>query len=185
METPFKGIRVLTRSGQGLLNQEIEMNQLLTKVMGKEIEKGNVILQPDDGQVGGETEKETVKNWIAVLDLCSKNNIKLNAKKVKIFPETSLIYGWLFKDGYVQPDPHRKLAILDIKIPKTVGEMRTYMGVYKTFFPAMLRLTNLMDPFERLCAGKDSKEKLILDDNLEKLFRESQQVAQTDIKKLA
>ena len=185
VETPFKGIRVLTRSGQGLLNQEIEMNQLLTKVMGTEIEKGNIILQADDGQVGGETKEEAVKNWIAVLDLCSKNNIKLNARKIKIFPETSLIYGWLFKDGYVQPDPHRKLAILDMKVPKTVGEMRTYMGVYKTFFPAMLRLTNLMDPFEQLCAGKDSKEKLDWNDNLDKLFKESQNVAQTDIKKLA
>ena len=185
VETPFKGIRVLTRSGQGLLNQEIEMNQLLTKVLGKEIEKGSVILQADDGQVGGETEEETVKNWIAVLELCSKNNIKLNARKIKIFPETSLIYGWLFKDGYVQPDPHRKLAILDMKLPKTVGEMRTYMGVYKTFFPAMLRLTNLMHPFEQLCAGKDSKEKLDFNENLEKLFKESQNAAQTDVKKLA
>ena len=185
VETPFKGIRVLTRSGQGLLNQEIEMNQLLTKIMGEEIEKGNLILQADDGQVGGETQEETVKNWIAVLDLCSKNNIKLNSRKIKIFPTTSLIYGWLFKDGYVQPDPHRKLAILDMKVPKTVGEMRTYMGVYKTFFPAMIRLTNLMDPFEQLCAGKDSKEKLDWNESLEKLFRESQKVAQTDVKKLA
>ena len=37
VETPFKGIRVLTRSGQGLLNQEIEMDQLLTKILGQEI----------------------------------------------------------------------------------------------------------------------------------------------------
>ena len=44
VETPYKGIRVLTRSGQGLLNQEIEMGQLLTKVLGDEIEKQNVIV---------------------------------------------------------------------------------------------------------------------------------------------
>ena len=100
VETPFKGIRVLTRSGQGLLNQEIEMNQLLTKVLGEEIQKGNVIIQADDGQVGGKTEEETVDNWIKVLELCSKNNIKINHKKVKILPETSLICGWLFKDGW-------------------------------------------------------------------------------------
>ena len=61
METPFKGIRVLTRSGQGLLNQEIEMCQLLTKVLGEEIEKKNVIVQADDGQVGGRTVEETIR----------------------------------------------------------------------------------------------------------------------------
>ena len=185
VETPFKGIRVLTRSGQGLLNQEIEMNQLLTKVLGEEIEKKNVMIQADDGQVGGKSQEETINNWIKVLEICSKNNIKINYKKVKILPEKSLIHGWEFKDGYVQPDPHRHLAILEMKPPKTVGEMRTYMGVYKTFFPAMRRLTNLMAPFEELCGGKESKQPLEWNETLDKQFKESQEVAQTDIKKLA
>ena len=185
VETPFKGLRVLTRSGQGLLNQEIEMNQLITKVLGKEIAKKNVILQADDGQVGGETQDDAVDNWINVLKLCSLNNIKINAKKVKILPESSLIHGWVFKDGHVEPSPHRALAILDIKPPTTVGEMRTYMGVYKTFFPAMKRLSNLMDPFDKLCGGRKSKETLEWTDELDKHFKDTQRIAQTDIEKLA
>ena len=83
VETPFKGIRVLTRSGQGLLNQEIEMNQLLTKILGQEIEKNNVMIQADDGQVGGKTEDEAIDNWIQVLDLCSKIMSKLTTRKSK------------------------------------------------------------------------------------------------------
>ena len=185
VETPFKGLRVLTRSGQGLLNQEIEMNNLLAKVLGQEITKGNVIIQADDGQVGGKTIEETIDNWIKTLDLCSKNNIKLNYKKIKILPDQSLIHGWVFKDGHVQPDPHRKLALLDMKKPKTIGEMRTYMGVYKTFFPAMPRLSNLMSPFEKLCGGKESKDKIDWSEELEFQFTESQKIAQKDIKTLA
>ena len=185
VETPYKGLRILTRSGQGLLNQEIEMNQLLTKVLGEEIAKNNVVLQADDGQVGGKTEEEAIDNWISVLKLCSLNNLKINSKKVKILPESSLIHGWLFKDGHVEPSPHRALAILDMKPPKTVGELRTYMGVYKTFFPAMKRLSNLMDPFDKLCAGRKSKEALDWNETIDKHFKETQQVAQTDIKKLA
>ena len=185
VETPFKGIRVLTRSGQGLLNQEIEMAQLLTKVLGKEIEKGNVMIAADDGQVGGSDEETAIDNWITVLKLCSDNNIKLGYNKVKIFPETSLIHGWVFKDGHIQPDPHRTLALLDIKPPKTVGEMRTFMGVFKTFFPAMPRLSNLMSPFEKLCAAKESKEKLDWNEDLEKAFNESKTAAKESIKSLA
>ena len=94
------------------------MNQLVTKVLGAEVEKRNVMLQADDGQVGGKTQVQAVDNWITILELCSSNNIKINSKKVKILPETSLIHGWLFKDGYVQPDPHRQLAIVDIKPPR-------------------------------------------------------------------
>ena len=185
VETPYKGLRVLTRSGQGLLNQEIEMNQLLSKVLGEEIEKKNVIIQADDGQVGGSTEEDTINNWIKVLQILSRNNIKINYKKVKILPDKSLIHGWEFRDGHVEPDPHRKLAILDMKIPKTIGEMRTYMGVFKTFFPAMRRLTNLMDPFDKLCGGRDSKESIDWNDDLRDKFKESQDVAQVDINKLA
>ena len=59
VETPFRGIRVLTRSGQGLLNQEIEMNKLLAKVLEQEITEGNVKIQADDGQAGGKTVEET------------------------------------------------------------------------------------------------------------------------------
>ena len=173
VETPYKGIRVLTRSGQGLLNQEIEMCQLLTKILGEEIEKQNVIVQADDGQVGGRTVEETIDNRIRVLKLCSDNNLKINHKKVKILPDTSMIHGWEFKGGYVQPSPHRQLAILDIKQPKNIGEMRTYMGVYKTFFPAMEGLTNLMTPFDTLCGGKESKELINWTEELSKSFKES------------
>ena len=185
VETPFKGIRVLTRSGQGLLNQEIEMQQLFSKVLGEEIKQGNILIQADDGQVGGVTVEETINNWIRMLDVCSKNNIKINSSKVKILPKSSLIHGWLFEDGHVQPDPHRKLAILEMKQPKTVGELRTYMGVYKTFFPAMRNLSNLMAPFEKLCGGFDSKSVIKWNEELSKQFKQTQRVAQTDVKTLA
>ena len=96
-----------------------------------------------------------------------------------------MIHGWEFKDGYIQPSPHRQLAILDMKQPKTIGEMRTYMGVYKTFFPAMEGLTNAMTPFDTLCGGKDSKETINWNKELSDSFDESQKVAQTNIHKLA
>ena len=63
--------------------------------------------------------------------------------------------------------------------------MRTYMGVYKTFFPAMEGLTNLMNPFDTLCGGKDTKEIISWTEELSDSFIESQKVAQTNIHKLA
>ena len=185
VETPYKGIRVLTRSGQGLLNQEIEMNQLLTKVLGVEIQKGNVMIQADDGQVGGKSVEEALENWIQVLKLCSENNIKLGYNKVKILPEVSLIHGWVFKDGHIHPDPHRKLALTEMKPPNTVGEMRTFMGVYKTFFPAIPKLSNMMAPFEKLCAGKDSKLKIEWNGDLEENFKVAKKAADNNIRNLA
>ena len=96
-----------------------------------------------------------------------------------------MIHGWEFKGGFIQPSPHRQLAILDMKQPKTVGEMRTYMGVYKTFFPAMKGLTNIMDPFDTLCGGRESKDVITWTTELAEKFKESQAAAQTNIHKLA
>ena len=94
VETPFRGLRVLTRSGQGLLNQEIELNQLLRKILGNQIKEGYVILQADDGQVGGKTKEEAVENWIKILQIFNENNIKLNPSKVKGFPKI-FINSWM------------------------------------------------------------------------------------------
>ena len=96
-----------------------------------------------------------------------------------------MIHGWEFKNGLIQPSLHRQLAILDMKKPKTIGEMRTYMGVYKTFFPAMEKLANIMSPFDVLCGGRESKEIINWDKELAENFRYSQEAAQTNIHKLA
>ena len=53
------------------------------------------------------------------------------------------------------------------------------------FFPAMQRLSNLMAPFESICGGKESKEIIEWTEELEEQFKESQKIAQTDIKVLA
>ena len=186
VKTPYKSLRVLTRSGQGLLNQEIEMAQLLTKVQGEEIEEGNVMILADDGQVGGSDVEMAADNWITALKMCSKNNIKSGYNKVKIFPEVSLIHGWVFKDGHIQPDPHRTLELLEMKTPITVREMRTYMGVFKTFSLAIPRLSNLMPPFEKLCAGKESEGKPEWNGGeFENVFNESKAAAKESIKTLA
>ena len=69
--------------------------------------------------------------------------------------------------------------------PKTVGEMRTYMGVFKTFFPAMPKLSNIMSPFEKLCAGKESKATIEWTESLQEDFKTSKTAAEHNIKTLA
>ena len=38
--TPFSGLRVLARSGQGLLGQSKELDEIMAKVLGEEIKEG-------------------------------------------------------------------------------------------------------------------------------------------------
>ena len=41
--TPFSGLRVLARSGQGLLGQSEELDKLLAKVLHQEIKEGKAV----------------------------------------------------------------------------------------------------------------------------------------------
>ena len=50
--TPYKGLRIMARSGQGLLNSDTELKELVGKVLGNEITEGRCKLQADDLVVG-------------------------------------------------------------------------------------------------------------------------------------
>ncbi len=53
--TLFRGLRVLTRLGQGLLNSEGELEELLAIILGDLLTEGICEIARDDIQVGGNT----------------------------------------------------------------------------------------------------------------------------------
>merc|ERR1711895_284964 len=65
--TPYSGLRVLARSGQGLLGQSEELDELLSKILHQEIKEGKAIKIQDDIIIGGETQLEqqrtTSSSW--------------------------------------------------------------------------------------------------------------------------
>jgi hypothetical protein len=56
--TPFGGIRFLRRSGQGLLGQSEELEELLTKVLKPELQSGHCCKIADDIIIGAESYKK-------------------------------------------------------------------------------------------------------------------------------
>merc|ERR1711989_238698 len=56
--TPFSGLRVLTRSGQGLLGQSEELDKLMAKVLGKDIKEGRATKIQVDIIIGGQDQLE-------------------------------------------------------------------------------------------------------------------------------
>ena len=164
ISSPFKGLRVYTRSTQGLLNQDEELSQLLFKVLGDNLMQGHCMKIADDLLIGGNSTEEAVDNWEKVLSKLSAANLKLSPSKVRIFPRETSIYGWTVTDGTITPDPHRKLALGKVKHTdlKTISDIRSWTGIYKTFLIAMPGLAQTMDPFDRLTAGvKDGKMEVV------------------------
>jgi len=174
--TPFGGVRFMRRSGQGLLGQSEELEELLSKILKQELQQGSCCKIADDIIIGGETYEETTQVYRSVLKKFSAANIKLAASKTHIFPSTTDILGWKWhQGGKLQPSPHRKLALKNTKQEdiSTIKDLRSWVGLYKTLLIATPNLATVMDPFDQEAANKESKEKVTWTTELANAFREA------------
>ena len=168
--TPFGGLRHMKRSGQGLIGQSEELDELLSKIIKDETTEGKAARIADDLYIGGETLQETVDNYKSVLTKLNKANLKISPNKTKIFLKSLDVLGWVWKQGgFLSPSPHRVNTLKNTKKEdiKTVKDMRSYIGLYKTLLPASPNLTLLLDSFDKMVADRDSKEPFVWDRELE------------------
>ena len=156
--TPYRGIKVLTRLGQGLLNSDVELDQVMRRTLGDEITAGFCMAARDDLCIGGDTIDECIERWGAVLSKLDQCNLKLSPKKVRIFLQDAEIFGHRIKDGKVSPSNHivtslGKTTIADLI---TVKQVNSWKGLYKTLLRHLPNLAAFMAPFDSACAGKAS-----------------------------
>ena len=95
VQTPFGGLRVMARSGQGLLGQAEELNEILCKVLSEEMKEGKCIKIADDVYVGGDNQQEAALNYIRIIQKLHKANIKAAPSKIFIFPKSVDVLGWV------------------------------------------------------------------------------------------
>ena len=91
--TPFGGLRILKRSGQGLVGQSEEMDELLAKILKDEMREGICAKITDDIYMGGQTQREMAINYIRILRKLAMANLKISPAKTKIFPQEASVLG--------------------------------------------------------------------------------------------
>merc|ERR1711867_227582 len=114
--TPFSGLRVLARSGQGLLGQSEELEELLAKVLGEDIKEGRCVRLQDDIIIGGDDQYDCAKNYVRILEKLFLANLRAEPGKTIIFPKSVDISGWVWeKGGFLKVSPHRRSSLLNTK----------------------------------------------------------------------
>ena len=174
--TPFGGLRVIARSGQGLIGQSEELDELMSKILKDEIKEGILAKIQDDLVVGGDTQTEAAHNYIRVLVKLALANLRVEPKKVNIFPETATIAGWDWRTGsYLSVSPHRMNSLKNIKEEniRKVHHMRSFLGLFKTLQMATPAVSRVLAPLEEAVAGRDSKEDIDWNRSLSQRFREA------------
>ena len=172
--TPFKGIRVYTRSAMGMPGSETCLEELMSRVMGDLIQEGCVAKIADDLYVGGNSPIEVLNNWRRVLALLQKNNLRLSAAKTIICPRKAVVLGWVWSNGTLQASPHKLAALSSVEPPSTVQGLRSFVGAYKVLSRVLPRFAELLDPLDQATAGKESRDKIVWCDELLLAFKTAQ-----------
>ena len=185
VQTPFGGLRVIARSGQGLLGMAEEFDELLSKVLKEELKEGIACKIVGDVYVGGSTQEEAAVNYVRILAKLSNANLKITPEKTKIFPKTADVLGWIWSEGgFLEASPHRKIALSNTKTSDItkVKDMRSWLGLFKTLHIATPKIHVILSPFEQAVAGKDTNEKFEWTHELEASFREAKKKINSLIK---
>ena len=86
IQTPFGGMRVMARAGQGLMGMAEEFEELTSKILKQEMQEGICTKIVDDIYIGGQSQRETALNYIRILEKFKNANIKITPEKTTIFP---------------------------------------------------------------------------------------------------
>ena len=156
--TPHRGLKIMTRCGQGLLNSDVDLDQVLARVLGDDISAGYCLAARDDLFVGGDTIDEALHNWNSVLTKMSQNNLKVTARKLRVFLGDTEVFGHRITNGKVSPSNHNitSLAMTKIEDLKTVRQVNAWKGLYKTLIRHLPNLAHFMSPFDAACGGQAS-----------------------------
>ena len=159
--TPHRGLKVMTRLGQGLLNSDVVLDQVLGKVLGDEISAGFCLAARDDLFVGANTIDEALENWDIVLTKLEKANLKVTARKVRVFLEDTEVFGHRIRNGAVSPSDHTVTTLGDITIEeiKTNKQLNSWRGLYKTLIKHLPDLASMMAPFDKVTTTKPAADK--------------------------
>eukprot|EP00918_Siedleckia_nematoides_P075562 GHVU01165391.1.p1 GENE.GHVU01165391.1~~GHVU01165391.1.p1 ORF type:complete len:313 (-),score=12.08 GHVU01165391.1:678-1556(-) len=144
--TPFRGVRVYTRSAMGMPGSETALEELMSRILGDLIQAGTVSKLADDLYCGGNSTNELLCNWKKVLQAFQKCNIRLSASKTIVCPRTTTILGWIWSQGSLQASPHCIATLSTCSQPETVKGLRSFIGAYKFLARVLPKCAHILAP---------------------------------------
>ena len=172
--TPYKGLRVYTRSAMGMPGSSETLQELLPRVLGDLMQKDFVVVIADDIHVGGNKVGELLPNWSLVLQRMQENNLSLSAKKTVICPSQAVILGWIWKAGTLQSS-HQTAPLSSVEHPTTCSSMRSFIGALKAVSKCIPPCASLVAPLEDSIGGLQGPQAIIWTPDLSEHFRRCQE----------
>ncbi len=172
--TPFRGVRVYVRSAMGMPGSEVALEELMCRIFGDLLHEGAIAKTTDDFYCGGNSLEELFNNWHRVLDLLEKNGLCVSAAKTIVCPKSTVVLGWLWKNGSLQATQHKIVSLATCSLPGKVTDMRSFIGAYKVLARVLPNCASYIIPLDCCISGKQSKDIIEWTDSLKEAFSNAQ-----------
>lgn len=110
----------------------------------------------DDILVTGKTQEEHDQRLMATLGRIQEAGITLNRAKCEFSKDKVTYLGQVISSSGIQPDPDKVKAILEMKEPENISEVRQFLGMANQLGKFTSNLSDLTKPLRDLLSHKSS-----------------------------
>ena len=142
----------------GLTNAPASFQHLMESCLG-EIHLNWCIIYLDDVIIFSKTPEKHVERLQAVLQKLRAAGLKLKPSKCEFFKDRISYLGHIVSKDEEATDPKKIQVILDWPVPKTVYDVRSFLGFTDYYRKFMFRYSQIAKPLNGLISGENAKKK--------------------------
>ena len=148
-----KGMYCFTRMPFGVCNATSELSRLMDKVFGLEFE-GEIYCYADDLVIVSREFERHIELLKTVKDRLAQAGLTVNLKKSEFCKPEIKYLGYVVNKHGLSTDPEKIQCIKDFPVPKTVKEVRSFIGLASYYRRFIKNFAFIADPIHKLMGGK-------------------------------
>ena len=167
---PYKGVLLYSVSPMGLRNSGELSYERRTRIFGDMQQKRQLCRQADSLIVGGSTLDELFTNLAEVFHRLRSCNLTIKPSKLIIAPQTVLMFGWEYSSQGWHPTSHTLNPLSIAPEPKTVKQLRSWLGAAKQLSACLDNYSIYFSPLEKIVSSRKSQEYITWTSELSQQF---------------